>query len=87
MSGGSCPNCGSTYATKQGYTFWGGMLGPAIFHSVKCNNCGTAYNGKTGKSNTTAIVIYVVVSFVIFFLLFFFFFTGLLASILSTRFL
>jgi LPXTG-motif cell wall-anchored protein len=28
---------------------------------VECSNCQTRYNGKTGKSNSTAILIYVVV--------------------------
>jgi len=32
---------------------------------VKCRWCGTQYNGKTGQSNTTGIVIYTVVLFVI----------------------
>lgn len=57
-----CPNCGCTFATKVGFTLWGGVLGPWLFTHVKCQQCQTAYNGKTGKSNTTAIVMYVVVS-------------------------
>jgi hypothetical protein len=57
-----CPNCGNTYASKIGFTWWGGALGPALFTHVKCFRCGNAYNGKTGKSNTTAITIYVAVS-------------------------
>lgn len=32
---------------------------------VKCGGCGAGYNGKTGKSNDTAIAIYVGVSVVI----------------------
>jgi hypothetical protein len=32
---------------------------------VKCAQCGQAYNGKTGKSNDTAIAIYLIVSLVI----------------------
>jgi transposase-like protein len=60
-----CPKCGSTNAQKVGYTWWGGALGPAIFHHVKCNQCGATYNGKTGKSNVTAIIIYSVVIFVV----------------------
>lgn len=65
-----CPKCGSTNAQKVGYTWWGGALGPALFHHVKCNSCGTTYNGKTGKSNVTAIIIYSVVIFVICLLLY-----------------
>jgi uncharacterized protein (DUF983 family) len=37
---------------------------------VKCRWCGTTYNGKTGRDNTTGIVVYSVVAFVIFFGLF-----------------
>jgi hypothetical protein len=32
---------------------------------VKCSECGAAYNGKTGKSNNTAIGIYLGVSVLI----------------------
>ena len=59
MSGyAPCPKCGGTDAKKSGYTWWGGFLGPSMLNHVKCNTCGTAYNGRTGKSNTTNIVIY-----------------------------
>lgn len=60
-----CPTCGNTFASKIGFTWWGGMVGPAMFTHVKCCRCGNAYNGKTGKSNNTAIAIYVAVSTVI----------------------
>jgi hypothetical protein len=60
-----CPTCGNTYASKIGFTWWGGALGPALFTHVKCYRCGNAYNGKTGKSNSTAITIYVVVSTIV----------------------
>lgn len=60
-----CPKCQSEEATKVGYTWWGGMLGPALMTHVKCNRCGTAFNGKTGKSNTPGIIIYSVVVLVI----------------------
>jgi hypothetical protein len=53
-----CPKCGGTFATKSGFTWWGGFLGPKLFNHVKCSACGTTYNGETGKSNTTAIVMY-----------------------------
>jgi predicted nucleic-acid-binding Zn-ribbon protein len=61
----SCPKCGSTNATKVGFTWWGGALGPVLFTHVKCSNCKTEYNGKTGKSNTNSIIIYSVVMFAI----------------------
>lgn len=60
-----CPNCGNTFASKIGFTWWGGVLGPSLFTHVKCYRCGNAYNGKTGRSNTTAITIYVIVSTII----------------------
>ncbi len=60
-----CPNCGNTIASKIGFTWWGGMLGPALFTHVKCYRCGSAYNGKTGKWNTVAIAIYIAVGTVL----------------------
>lgn len=53
-----CPQCGGTNAEKLRFTWWGGVLGPKILTHVKCSACGKAYNGKTGKDNTTGIVIY-----------------------------
>lgn len=60
-----CPKCGNPNVRKVKYTWWGGVLGPSILHHVKCDNCGTVYNGKSGKSNTTGIIIYSVVLLVI----------------------
>ena len=60
-----CPKCGSTNATKVKFTWWGGALGPNMFAHVKCQNCGTEYNGKTGKSNQTNILIYFLATFAI----------------------
>ncbi|MBK9924455.1 MAG: hypothetical protein IPP66_04105 [Anaerolineales bacterium] len=64
-----CPTCGQSNATKVSYTWWGGALGPAMFTHVKCQSCGTQYNGKTGKSNQTNIILYFVISFVLVFCL------------------
>ncbi len=44
---------------------WGGFVGPWLLSHVRCNRCGTCYNGKSGKSNTTAIVLYIVLPLVI----------------------
>lgn len=60
-----CPKCGSTNVEKVKFTWWGGALGPSLFTHVKCNNCGTQFNGKTGKSNQTNILIYFLASFVL----------------------
>ncbi len=56
-----CPKCGAEESNKVGFTWWGGVLGPALLSHVRCGQCGTAYNGKTGQSNTGAIAIYTVV--------------------------
>jgi hypothetical protein len=64
-----CPACSSGNAQKVTYTWWGGLLGPALFHHVKCLDCGTGFNGRTGKSNALPIAIYLGVSFVICFAL------------------
>lgn len=58
----TCPHCGERGdAYRVGYTLWGGFIGPWLFTHVRCNSCGTAYNGKTGDYNTTAIVLWVVI--------------------------
>jgi hypothetical protein len=54
-----CPHCGFSYAKPAGFTWWGGVLGPKLFNHVTCLQCHRGYNGKTGKSNDTAIAIYV----------------------------
>src|SRR5262245_9694705 len=56
-----CPKCGETSSSKVGWTFWGGALGPAMFNAVRCGNCRTQYNGKTGMPLTKAIILYQVV--------------------------
>jgi hypothetical protein len=58
---GRCPKCGSrNYATPV-FTWWGGFIGQRIISHVVCKKCNTAFNSKTGGSNTMAIVIYHVV--------------------------
>ena len=53
------------------------MLGPKLLKHVKCTGCGLAYNGKSGQSNTTNIVIYSVVLGVIAFIVFFLIFSAM----------
>ena len=60
-----CPKCGSTNAKKVSFTWWGGALGPALFSLVKCNSCGTEYNGKTGRPARNSMLIYLAVSFLL----------------------
>jgi ribosomal protein S27E len=58
-----CPHCDAPgRASRVGFTWWGGALGPWIFSHVRCKECGTCYNGRTGKSNDTVIIIYTLVS-------------------------
>ena len=58
-----CPNCGARGdASRQNFTWWGGVVGPAIISCVTCNRCGTGYNGTHGDYNNTRILIYVLVS-------------------------
>lgn len=56
-----CPTCGSTSVSMPSFTWWGGMIGAKMLTHVVCNSCHTGYNGKTGASNTTGIIIYSVV--------------------------
>ncbi len=60
-----CPKCAAQAANEIGFTWWGGVVGPKMFHHVKCLKCGMTYNGKTGKSNQQAITIYVAVTSII----------------------
>jgi hypothetical protein len=53
-----CPKCGAQSASKVGYNWWGGALGPRLFHVVKCNECRTQYNGRTGAKLTKVIIVY-----------------------------
>ena len=66
----ACPKCRTTGATRVKFTMWGGVLGPKLLTHVKCGLCGTKYNGKTGQSNTGAIVVYTIVVFAIAFAVF-----------------
>jgi len=66
-----CPKCGSPESKPVSFTWWGGVVGPKILHHVKCLGCGQAYNGKSGKLNTTAIIIWNVVIFGLAFVIFF----------------
>ena len=54
----TCPQCGSPATNKPSFTWWGGILGPAIFKHRVCSACSFGYNERTGKSNSTAIGIY-----------------------------
>jgi hypothetical protein len=53
-----CPSCQNTSATKVKFTWWGGAVGPALFHVVQCTRCRTRFNGKTGGSLRNVIIVY-----------------------------
>jgi hypothetical protein len=53
-----CPKCGARSASKVGFNWWGGALGPRLFHVVQCNPCATQYNGRTGGTLTRVIILY-----------------------------
>ena len=57
-----CYNCGADAASRVSWTLWGGIIGPAMVCHVRCGRCGTTYNGRSGKTNNTAILIYILVS-------------------------
>ncbi len=61
-----CPKCGDTSSTKVGFTWWGGALGPKLFHVVRCGGCRAQYNGRTGGKLTTTIVVYQLVAVAVF---------------------
>ncbi len=65
----SCPKCQKAEAQQVSFTWWGGVLGPKLFTHVKCQSCSAKYNGKTGKDNTTNIVIYFAVVAIIVFVI------------------
>ena len=60
-----CPHCQKTDPEEIKFTWWGGVLGPKMFHHVRCLQCGKTYNLKTGKSNDVAIMIYTVVGLIL----------------------
>jgi hypothetical protein len=61
-----CPGCGCRGdATKVSWTWWGGIIGPLVINTVRCNRCGVSYNGKHGDYNGTRIAIYVGISLAI----------------------
>lgn len=72
-----CPKCSGSNAEQMRFTWWGGVIGPKILKHVRCNSCGAKYNGKTGKDNTTGIVIYSLIVAVLVFALMMVFFTVL----------
>lgn len=61
----TCPRCQSPNIYRASFTWWGGIVGPALFKHTVCRGCSFGFNWKTGKSNGTAIAIYFGVIFAI----------------------
>jgi hypothetical protein len=60
-----CPRCGSTDILKVEYSWWGGLLGPALVHEVRCKKCGMAYDGSSGRNIAQPIKIYFAIGLII----------------------
>ena len=60
-----CPRCQSEEVSRVAFSWWGGLVGPAMFNHCKCARCAATFNGKTGASNTTAIAVYVIVTMIV----------------------
>ena len=56
-----CPQCRGRRADRVKWTAWGSFYGPAMFTHVRCRKCGYAYNGRTGRSNILAAIVFVTV--------------------------
>lgn len=61
FNGLQCPSCQQTAGKPVSYTWWGGVIGPALFSLTKCQACGYQYNRKTGKPTRNAVITYNVV--------------------------
>ena len=79
-----CPKCGGN-ADRLKFTWWGGVLGPRLLSHVKCTKCNHKYNGKSGKDNTTGIVIYSAIVAILVFGLMVVMFAALALITMSTR--
>jgi hypothetical protein len=64
-TGVPCPRCGHRASKPVSFTWWGGLIGPKLLSHVQCLGCRYQFNGKTGRPNTTGIVIYTVVALAI----------------------
>jgi hypothetical protein len=63
---GVCPKCGSRRSSKVSFTWWGGLVGPAMFNLVQCSKCGQQYNAKKGTAvGALHITLYSLVGLVI----------------------
>jgi DNA-directed RNA polymerase subunit RPC12/RpoP len=75
-----CPSCGAKRPQRVIWTFWGSFYGPALLNHVRCTECGTKYNGRTGGSNLIPAIIFVLVPLILIFVV-----LGALGWVLWTR--
>jgi hypothetical protein len=61
----SCPHCQQADAKPVRFTPWGGVLGPMLLSLVKCNACGSQFNGKSGRCVKSAIKMYTLTALVL----------------------
>jgi predicted Zn finger-like uncharacterized protein len=52
-----CPRCGAEDPQKVAFTFWGSFYFTRLFSHVRCQECGYAYNGRTGRSNIVPAIV------------------------------
>jgi phage FluMu protein Com len=56
-----CPNCDAPNPKKIKMTWWGSFYGAALFHVVRCRECGYSYNGRSGGSLVIPMVFFTVI--------------------------
>jgi len=56
--GDPCPKCQEQAGETVAFTWWGGFIGPKLLNHRKCRACGYEFNARTGKPNTTGIILY-----------------------------
>ena len=54
-----CPKCDSERIKKVKWTVWGSFYGPALLSHVRCQDCGYAYNGRSGRSNVVPAILFI----------------------------
>jgi hypothetical protein len=64
-----CPRCASSDIHKVDYSWWGGLIGPALVHQVRCKKCGKIYDGTTGKDISRRLRLYLIVMIALFLLI------------------
>ena len=53
----TCPFCQNNIAESVTFTIWGGFFLTRMFSCVRCLNCLSQYNGKTGATMTFGVIL------------------------------